>query len=56
MRIADVTRDTPLLEEARRDARAFVELDPRLERPEHGLLRRQVIARYGAVLELGDVG
>lgn len=56
MRIADVTRDTPLLEEARRDARAFVEADPRLEQPEHALLRRQVIGRYGAVLELGDVG
>jgi ATP-dependent DNA helicase RecG len=56
MRIADFVRDTALLEEARRDARAFVESDPRLEKPEHALLRRQVIARYGAVLELGDVG
>jgi ATP-dependent DNA helicase RecG len=56
MRIADLVRDTALLEEARRDARAFVESDPRLEKPEHALLRRQVIARYGAVLELGDVG
>jgi hypothetical protein len=27
-----------------------------LARPEHALLRRMVLNRYGRVLELGDVG
>jgi hypothetical protein len=30
--------------------------DPGLSRPEHGRLRRQMLVRYGAVLELSDVG
>jgi ATP-dependent DNA helicase RecG len=55
-RIADLLRDTAFLEEARRDAKLLVEADPGLARPEHAKLRRQMLARYGQVLELGDVG
>jgi len=45
-----------VLEEARADARLLMESDPRLARPEHARLRRMVMARYGQVLELSDVG
>ena len=56
LRIADLTRDADILSEARGDARALVESDPRLSQPEHERLRRMVIARYGRALALGDVG
>ncbi|HEV3025634.1 MAG TPA: ATP-dependent DNA helicase RecG, partial [Pirellulales bacterium] len=56
LRIADLARDGATVEEARQDARALVESDPDLTRPEHALLRRMALARYGKSLELGDVG
>jgi ATP-dependent DNA helicase RecG len=56
LRIADLVRDSAVVEEARRDARALVESDRGLERPEHTLLRRMALVRYGKSLELGDVG
>lgn len=56
LRIADLLRDAELLEEARRDAQSLAAADPGLARPEHARLRRMVLARYGRVLELGDVG
>jgi ATP-dependent DNA helicase RecG len=56
LRIADLSRDTAILEEARRDARALVEDDPGLSREEHALLRRMALVRYGKSLDLGDVG
>lgn len=56
LRIADLRRDRVLLEEARRDAQTLVALDPGLSLPQHERLRRMVLARYGRVLELGDVG
>jgi ATP-dependent DNA helicase RecG len=55
-RVADLLRDTQFLEEARRDALALVAADPGLAEPEHAKLRRQMLARYGKVLDLGDVG
>jgi ATP-dependent DNA helicase RecG len=55
-RIADLQRDRELLEEARRDARQLIETDPGLSQPDHARLRRMVLARYGQVLDLGDVG
>jgi ATP-dependent DNA helicase RecG len=54
--IADLHRDAAILEEARRDAKEFVQNDPGLALPEHALLRRMVLARYGESLDLGDVG
>jgi ATP-dependent DNA helicase RecG len=56
LRIADLRVDMPLLEEARRDARALVAADPDLSAAEHALLRRMTMTRYGKALELGDVG
>ena len=56
LRIADLVRDTELLDEARRDAQALVAADPGLAQPEHARLRRMTLSRYGKVLELGDVG
>jgi ATP-dependent DNA helicase RecG len=56
LRVADLDRDRELLEEAREAARALFTADPGLKAPEHALLRRQMLRRYGASLELGDVG
>jgi ATP-dependent DNA helicase RecG len=55
-RIADLLRDAEVLQEARRDAGLLVAADPGLARPEHALLRRMVLVRYGKALDLGDVG
>jgi len=55
-RVADLLRDAEFLEEARRDAMDLVAADPGLVRDKHAKLRRQMLARYGQVLELGDVG
>ena len=56
LRIADLTRDTTILEEARTDATAIIATDPQLAQGEHALLRQRVLARYGQTLDLGDVG
>ncbi len=56
LRIADLSRDAALLDEARRDALALVAADSGLSAPEHTLLRRMTLVRYGQALELGDVG
>jgi ATP-dependent DNA helicase RecG len=45
-----------MLDGARRDAFAIVAADPGLARPEHALLRAEVLRRYGATLELSEVG
>jgi ATP-dependent DNA helicase RecG len=56
LRIADLRRDRAVLEEARGQAERLFALDPGLKAPEHARLRRQMLARYGHALELGDVG
>jgi ATP-dependent DNA helicase RecG len=56
LRIADVLRDSGLLEEARKDAQAITSMDAELTAPEYAKLRRMVMSRYGEALELGDVG
>jgi ATP-dependent DNA helicase RecG len=56
LRVADLTRDTAILAEARTDAATMIAADPQLGRPEHTPLRQRVLARYGQTLELGDVG
>jgi ATP-dependent DNA helicase RecG len=55
-RVADLVRDKDVLLEARSDAVELVRNDPGLSRPEHAKLRKQMLSRYGAVLNLGDVG
>jgi ATP-dependent DNA helicase RecG len=54
--IADLQRDTEILEEARRAAQALIAADPRLHDPKHERLRKLMLTRYGQSLELGDVG
>ncbi len=54
--IADLLRDQAELLEARHDAQELVAGDPGLANPEHALLRRMTLARYGKALDLGDVG
>jgi ATP-dependent DNA helicase RecG len=55
-RIADLRRDTTLLEEARHDSKALIAADPGMSAPELAKLRRMVVSRYGKALDLGDVG
>lgn len=56
MRIADLSRDTKVLEYARKVAMQVVADNPDLEGEDYRRLKKQVLARYGANLELGDVG
>lgn len=54
--IADLFRDQEWLVKARNDAQALVQADPELTDPSRKRLRQLVLAKYGKVLELGDVG
>jgi ATP-dependent DNA helicase RecG len=56
LRIADLVRDSDVLQEARRDAQSVMLADPELRDPAWLRLRQMVLSRYGEVMELGDVG
>lgn len=56
LRIADLQRDSLIVDEARRDAQSLIATDPQLSDPGFARVRRMVIHRYGQALELGDVG
>jgi ATP-dependent DNA helicase RecG len=56
LRLANLSRDAAVVEEARHEAQRLVAADPELADPRWGRLRRQVFSRYGAALDLGDVG
>lgn len=56
LRVANLSRDRAVLEEARKEAQALVANDPGLRDETHAKLRRQMLIRYGNALELGDVG
>ncbi len=53
--VADLTRDLPLLELARRDAFEWIARSPRLSAPEESSLKRKIIHLYGEAFGLGDV-
>jgi ATP-dependent DNA helicase RecG len=55
-RFGDLIADRALLEQARRDAFALVAADAGLRRPEHALLKRAVLDRYGRTLDLAEIG
>ena len=55
-RIASIIRDGHILSEARADAFALVEDDPRLEKPDHRALRQVLLHRWGGRLELAKTG
>jgi ATP-dependent DNA helicase RecG len=50
-RVARLPEDQELLERARMRADEVVERDPRLELPEHGLLRAAIVDRFGSDLD-----
>ena len=54
--IADLTQDTEILAKTQQDARQLIATNPLLEGAEYDRLRQLVFARYGAVLEMSDVG
>jgi ATP-dependent DNA helicase RecG len=56
LRFGDVLANGEILREARRDAFALVARDAGLREPEHALLRRAVLERYGARLDLAEIG
>ncbi len=56
LRIADLLKDEALLLQARQDARQLIEQDPDMAHPELARLRQMIVARYGASLEISDVG
>ena len=56
LRVADLLRDAPLLEEARRDAAAIIAADQKLRDPAHGGLRAALLARWRGKLDLASVG
>jgi ATP-dependent DNA helicase RecG len=55
-RVADLTRDLPLLNMARRDASAWIDRSPRLDQPGETLVRRRIMKQYGHALGIADVG
>ena len=55
-RIASVVRDGRILGEARADAFALVEDDPRLENPDHLTLRKVLLRRWRGRLEMAKTG
>ncbi len=56
LRLGNLVTDADLLSQARKDAFALVAKDAALSAPEHALLRRAVLERYGQTLELAEVG
>ncbi len=56
LRIADLNRDAAVLQRARADAQRLIENDPDLADERFSLLRKMVMIRYGAELDLVDVG
>ncbi|MDP8943858.1 MAG: ATP-dependent DNA helicase RecG, partial [Actinomycetota bacterium] len=50
-RVASLPEDADLLERARDHAEAMLDRDPRLEGPEHALLRAAAVARFGSELD-----
>lgn len=55
-KVADLVRDKKILLEARQDALELVKEDPGLCQSEHEKLRKQLLKRYGKLLDFGDVG
>ena len=55
-RVADLLRDGPILEEARREAGTIVAADPELRTPEHRALRGRLLARWRGKLALASAG
>jgi ATP-dependent DNA helicase RecG len=55
-RVADLLRDGAMLEEARREAFALVQADPKLAAPDHRALRTGLLTRWRGKLDLAGIG
>ena len=55
-RVADLLRDGAMLEEARREAFALVQADPKLVAPDHRALRSELLTRWRGKLDLAGIG
>jgi ATP-dependent DNA helicase RecG len=55
-RLADLIKDAPVLEEARREAVAIIARDPELREPMHRALREGLLTRWRGKLALASVG
>jgi len=55
-RVANILRDGRILNDARREAFAFLERDPALERPEHVAVREVLLRRWEGRLALAKTG
>lgn len=55
-RVADIVKDGRLLNDARTEAWALLENDPELTKPEHRDLKRVLLRKWGAKLELAKTG
>jgi len=56
LKIADITREIELLQTAREDALAMLSDDPNLRAATHRHLRTALIDKFGATLDLAQVG
>lgn len=56
LKITDITRDTPILFKARRDAFQVVEFDPELNDPEHEVLKEGLQEKFEQKLEMLGIG
>jgi RecG-like helicase len=55
-RIADISKDERVLILAKNLAAQVIAKDPELQSPEHARLLRQVVAKHGRLMPVGDVG
>ena len=55
-KVADLNRDMELLLMARRDAGAWIQASPKLEKPGEAVVRRRMLKSHGLWLGLADVG
>jgi ATP-dependent DNA helicase RecG len=55
-KLADITAELELLQQAKQDAIALLEGDPRLTRPEHRFLREALVRQLGDSLALAQIG
>ena len=54
-RVANLVRDTDILQQARQEAFALLKQDPRLKAPVHRVLRETMLRRWESKLDLGSV-
>jgi ATP-dependent DNA helicase RecG len=55
-KLADITQEMELLQQARDDALALLAEDPRLRKQEHAKLRAALVGMFGETLPLAQVG